>query len=1100
MWENAHFTRFTVFSVRETVHRAVDSILNTVSSSNRNVLAYGYEKRRATLGGVEGAHRIDCFYPNTTQNLLLSGEWEHFIGATSDEFLYALLLNAGLYAILRNGCCVQLAGPPAVDIHVSKDGLLRLQPSDRSFASRLFVGESTATSLEASSNTLKRSTSNVGGALHSTKKPKLPRKLFRRADLPKVNMQKVLTRRKMLYSEQTGSFHGFHKAHPLLKIPASEDGAIQLLGLLLQSPQLLSQSENGRLRKKALPKVALPLISLLESMLRRTKRASYHRMLEKCCPLRLGLTQPLALAGERRAQSSISLLGSNSNSSSWRRPSFCHSQEEDVSWSALDREETPRPLSTGRVNSAGTPPLEVEKDTVKVDEEIEIEIKEEGSGSPLLFGPPPKVRKRRHPSTEGEGETLLLQKRPRMVKNSTILLQRLMSVPVQVLVQQTVAPSQVAAFVWQVLTALLPGALLGSKHNWSIFYDLVRFFILRGKHETLRVCDIVKGLRLGDLPWCAARGSPQQHGSQRDLLAILLNWMIEEVVIPLVKCHFYVTEANTASLQLVYYRLPVWVAICRLSEATFRGVAHPTSVPDLKVRLALVSKKTLRQLELSTECKLPVASLRFVPKKKGVRAIANLAKRTLEKRPDGRIKDLGSINTTLTPLFHTLKHIIKENPSLVGSSVFSAAEIHSRLVSFIGKQPEKTRFYLASVDIKNAYDNANLEKLFSILKDLIPEEEEYLLVRFNTVLCDLGKVNRRYRRMAVPDEPLQFPDLAFGLAGEYYNCIFTDQVVYQVADSNVMLKYIEQHVFHHRLKLSSRVYEQRQGIPQGSILSTLLISLLYAHMEKHALGPQMPVGWEQRGLLLRMVDDFIFISTSERDASAFIRIMSHGFPDYGCWLNEAKSVVSFKGSRSACRVEKRCISWCGLLFDVNQFSVHADYSKYFEQCVRSTVTMEASQPGRSLLSKSKTFFRLRLLASLVDVRLGSEVSVVQNILQACMLAAMKCQGMAVGLPVRSSDFLTKAVKEIVDYAVIFVRRLVKKHRVPDVGALKPVCIWALCTHAFYVVFIKRKGAFFALCKWLELKERQAGKLVLDLVGSEETLRQMEFSLLDRITV
>lgn len=97
-------------------------------------------------------------------------------------------------------------------------------------------------------------------------------------------------------------------------------------------------------------------------------------------------------------------------------------------------------------------------------------------------------------------------------------------------------------------------------------------------------------------------------------------------------------------------------------------------------------------------------------------------------------------------------------------------------------------------------------------------------------------------------------------------------------------------------QVSGRLYRQKTGIPQGSILSSLLCSLFYGDMEKTRLSftaadesvrtllfltrllSRLDCA-DSRALLqllMRYVDDFLFITTDVGLASRFLRVMHAG--------------------------------------------------------------------------------------------------------------------------------------------------------------------------------------------------------------------------------
>jgi hypothetical protein len=62
------------------------------------------------------------------------------------------------------------------------------------------------------------------------------------------------------------------------------------------------------------------------------------------------------------------------------------------------------------------------------------------------------------------------------------------------------------------------------------------------------------------------------------------------------------------------------------------------------------------------------------------------------------------------------------------------------------------------------------------------------------------------------------------------------------------------------------------GIPQGSVLSTILCNIFYADLEKKKL----PFLMDGDGLLLRLIDDFLFISMNRDHATQFLQHMIDG--------------------------------------------------------------------------------------------------------------------------------------------------------------------------------------------------------------------------------
>ena len=137
---------------------------------------------------------------------------------------------------------------------------------------------------------------------------------------------------------------------------------------------------------------------------------------------------------------------------------------------------------------------------------------------------------------------------------------------------------------------------------------------------------------------------------------------------------------------------------------------------------------------------------------------------------------------------------------------------------------------------------------------------------------------------------------------------------------------MREHVLNNFVKDGGQYYRQRVGIPQGSVLSSLLCCLLYAHVEQQCLAPlalpklRFPLDGVERttrdnddnddvnvsnndndndndsnsyderyiGLLLRVIDDFLYVTTSAHAAQRFACAMMNGFEEFGCTANRDK--------------------------------------------------------------------------------------------------------------------------------------------------------------------------------------------------------------------
>ena len=112
-------------SQSEIVGRAVAWLVRTSSPS---VLAFGYRPLKQNQQGSRSAHLrgIQCVFPNTITNFLKSPPWEVLISRIGDDAMLHLLTRTMLLLQSKNGCYMQLSGPPlSKEIHSNGRALIR---------------------------------------------------------------------------------------------------------------------------------------------------------------------------------------------------------------------------------------------------------------------------------------------------------------------------------------------------------------------------------------------------------------------------------------------------------------------------------------------------------------------------------------------------------------------------------------------------------------------------------------------------------------------------------------------------------------------------------------------------------------------------------------------------------------------------------------------------------------------------------------------------------------------------------------------------------------------------------------------------------------
>ncbi|KAJ3132130.1 hypothetical protein HDU90_007563 [Geranomyces variabilis] len=445
---------------------------------------------------------------------------------------------------------------------------------------------------------------------------------------------------------------------------------------------------------------------------------------------------------------------------------------------------------------------------------------------------------------------------------------------------------QVYSFVRAVFSQVIPNDFWGSDHNQEVVLKAADKFIRLRRHETMSLQNSIKHFRISDCRWAASSnaraGKVKQYtplsesNKQHELVYQFLFWVFELFLIPLLKTNFYATESAPFRNKVFYFRHDLWHGLtsgvrANLSATIFRPIDPADSTLD--------SSRTLGY-----------SYIRLLPKESGLRMITNLRRRFPNKpcraMPPQAVMDKNkqqnglSINSILQNAFHVLSYEKTRVPSILGSSVLGLNDIYPKLKAFQahcrpapGQAP--TKLYFCKVDVTSCFDTIDQRLLLSIVRDIV-QDDEYMIQKYSTIYPSAGRLKRSFIRRARPSgEFAQFSELAKSLADGLRNTILVDGVVYTFEERESLLALMEEHICNNLIKMGKKLFRQIVGIPQGSVLSTLLCSLFYAHLEKTKLSRFV----SENSLLLRYVDDFLYVTTSKDQAADFLHAMHADISD-----------------------------------------------------------------------------------------------------------------------------------------------------------------------------------------------------------------------------
>ncbi|CAG7852639.1 Telomerase reverse transcriptase {ECO:0000312/PomBase:SPBC29A3.14c} {ECO:0000269/PubMed:24793650}; AltName: Full=Telomerase catalytic subunit {ECO:0000303/PubMed:9252327} [Serendipita indica DSM 11827] len=506
---------------------------------------------------------------------------------------------------------------------------------------------------------------------------------------------------------------------------------------------------------------------------------------------------------------------------------------------------------------------------------------------------------------------------------------------------------EVISFVLAITSSVIPNELWGSAENYKHVSKRIAEFIDLRRHESLTLHSVAQNVKVLDFAWAfpehngnkVSKRPPSDANKARELVDEFLYWYFDSFLLPLLKTTFYCTESSAFKSRVLYFRQDDWL---RLTEPLLDKLCSETFI-----------KVPLNEVQQDIEGrKLGYGQVRLLPKETGVRPIVNLGRKLAVKE---RPKDPGfSINQMLQATFQILTFEKQRNPSLQGYSVTDSTGIYTKLKQFKerhrspdGRMP---KLYFVKLDVRACFDTIDQGLLLEIIQRII-QEENYLLQRYTQVYPMVGKIQKRFTGYAIPeDETLDVLTLASKLATIVRHTVFTDQVVQTFEERDEVLSLLEEHITSNIVKIRGEFYKQQVGIPQGSVLSTILCNFFYGDLE--ASNPFSFVN-DPSHVLLRYMDDYLLVSTSLSAAHQFLEMMKQGHPQYGCFIAEDKTITNFEHIAAGTVVrEENYMPWCGLHVNLQSLDVSIDFTRFQGKNILNALSVDSShRPAASFKYK-----------------------------------------------------------------------------------------------------------------------------------------------------
>jgi telomerase reverse transcriptase len=308
-------------------------------------------------------------------------------------------------------------------------------------------------------------------------------------------------------------------------------------------------------------------------------------------------------------------------------------------------------------------------------------------------------------------------------------------------------------------------------------------------------------------------------------------------------------------------------------------------------------------------------------------------------------------------------------PSVFGCSLFSVSDAFPKLAAFKASLQEQhldnKALYFAKVDVQTCFDTIPQSRLLTMVESLM--STRLYQTGKHVEISPLATLRRLDGHHVDPLPVKKFIAHSGGIkdmgsfaqlvqtkfVGNKSNTVFVNTNLQQQETKDDLMRLLREHVERNIVKIGKKFYRQKNGIPQGSILSSILCNFFYAELEREVLSFVLGDG----SLLLRLLDDFLLITVHRHHADRFIRVMHRGHPDYGVVVKRAKSMTNFEAFTDDGECIPRATTasrfpYCGVSIDTKTLEVSQKSERMARNgtCCRTEVhNLEASTDSEQLL-------------------------------------------------------------------------------------------------------------------------------------------------------
>lgn len=534
--------------------------------------------------------------------------------------------------------------------------------------------------------------------------------------------------------------------------------------------------------------------------------------------------------------------------------------------------------------------------------------------------------------------------------------------PLSDLTEMHESPEVVAAFLQAVLRKLLPVELFGTKANLRRLIKNLSALATVVKGEVLKASCFTWGLKVSKVPWLAKTKNVKMRPI---FLLVFVSWCAR-LAVAIISHHFYVTDMRRSKRRLLFYRRPIWNALSKV-WADGANILSDEAYNGSKMQ----------------------GSGRLLPKGTGdLRLLVTVSHK----------KDMQNKFRTLKVFLDSLKDD-------------SARDLHLKwkMYALNWKSRGRPPLFFVKADIENCFHSIDHKTALDLLNHAFEKSEaEARLVCFTTIKLGSGATMVRQWLQLFAGDIVRKSFLQGAPMHHYHNgrAKLLVPKICILPNLKALKLLLEDYLLHFHVCLGRTTFRIVRGVVQGGALSSHIADIyLESVLKKHLV----PFGKSSDEILLRSMDDFLFITPSKEEATAFLKKFVSGFPDFGMVGNLSKIETNLGYGCYSEALPQHHVHFCGFVFNIATLEVAQEPT--------DMTSYSASQVAGScevVLKKYLQHWQLPLSPLVLDCDINSKGHVLASLLDQLSALAKNFYSTVEGMRYVNVQYVARVILALVD--------------------------------------------------------------------------------------